>query len=306
MDVTGNGDPGSPYVIDVVIDDEADNQLSCVDTVDGGLYVPPASVEVGDTFCIGLSGTGFPGDPITADPILDTVDPGNLLSCGADGLAANVNTDVSDCVALSGAGTLGDPLVAEIAISLDPGNVITCESDGLYAPAASTGAIDIFGRIGLATAFSSSAGVGTVNFNFPYDVVDQDMGGITDIANSQMVVPVGGDGWYQMQLMITEEPPFGDSYEGSGATEYYWMQLGFLIDGTSNEFLTRFPLFVNLGVATTFSALMYLNAGQTVEGSVLIASTNGAAAIGARAYYTGSGIGGLIHANHLSLTRVGV
>src|SRR5690606_18967763 len=145
VEVTGSGLPAVPYVVSVVVDPDETNQLSCGV---GGLYDPPASVEVDDTACIDLAGSGCPGDPILATPIIASLgmyypDSVNLLECTEDGLQVVLHLEEGDCVALSGSGSESDPLRADLLVSSEEGNIAQCLEDGLFIPAAAAGAIDI-------------------------------------------------------------------------------------------------------------------------------------------------------------------
>jgi hypothetical protein len=209
--VAGNGNPGAPYRVNLEIDPAVDNQAVCGED---GLYVPPPSAEVADTSCIALDGTGAPGDPITAEPIISPI-AGNLLECiefppnPNPGLAALLNVLDSDCIDFSGDGTPGSPLTAEPFISDDPGNVFECRADGMYVPATSQGLVECRCTIErtLDQIVPASAGAcSTLADLVIYDTVFDDPSGMADILSSSIIVPVGCEGIYKVTLQERDDP----------------------------------------------------------------------------------------------------
>ena len=130
---SGDGSPGSPFTIGIVIDPASSNLLVCNET---GLYAAPVVVD--DTSCIDVSGTGTVLDPLLISPVIDP-DGDNILECGIAGLFVD-GTDVpvsgvgnTSCIILSGDGTVGDPLLATPVIAAVAGNILTCGASGLVA-----------------------------------------------------------------------------------------------------------------------------------------------------------------------------
>lgn len=82
--VVGNGTPGSPYIVSVLVDPDPANIL---EADEDGLFVslPTPAVVSEETDCIDMEGTGTPVDPLRASPRIDPV-PSNTLSCGPDGM----------------------------------------------------------------------------------------------------------------------------------------------------------------------------------------------------------------------------
>lgn len=277
--VTGNGSPGTPYNVDVKVDPDADNQVSCQP---GGLFVPPPTVVVADTDCVNMDGTGAEGDPITASPILDE-DVCNVLSCGPDGFLGRIFTEDSDCASMTGCGTEGDPLIPAVRISSDPGNVMTCHGDGLYMGAAGAGAIDIHGSLGLSMAYSTPVGVGSVAITpFPFDVVQTDFGSVTDVANSRFEIPIGGAGWYRVQAKYVENGLGGDSFESGGA--FYQIEFGIAVPGKRRLISKSVPLMVNLDQLYDVSGVIYLDVGDHVIPFLNIIESTGLLAVAARPF----------------------
>jgi hypothetical protein len=106
---SGDGSVSTPYVVSVVVDPAAVNILECGA---GGLLV---ELETADTTCIDLSGTGTALSPLFATPIIDGVENGNILSCGAAGLVAGGQPFYDFVQALSVAGNVGAINAAAIA-----------------------------------------------------------------------------------------------------------------------------------------------------------------------------------------------
>lgn len=185
--VSGTGNPGSPFRVDVEVNPDETNQLACGDN---GLFVPPPTVAVEDTDCVDMGGTGDPDDPITATPIVDP-DPCNLLACGADGLGVQLNTEDGECLRFLGCGTVDDPLTGEPIISIAEGNVLEC-NNGLFVPAVASGAIQVYGRMYYGDDHTIASSITGAHGIIEYDTVVDDIGGICDAANNRFVVPVGG------------------------------------------------------------------------------------------------------------------
>jgi hypothetical protein len=170
-----------PAVISVEVDPDADNQLTCNPT---GLFVPPSSIEVADTDCIDLNGTGSPGNPVTATPILSP-DPANQLECVAApdplaGLRARAYVVGVDCVNVSGTGILADPYEVGLEISPDSGNVLECRSNGAYVPAVSQAAIGCRATLlhnGVLPTVLPPAAAGATSETFiDYDYIEESLG----------------------------------------------------------------------------------------------------------------------------------
>lgn len=91
---------------------DADNQV--VFGTDGGIYVPVgggATVVVGDTDTIDMSGDGSGGNPVRGDVRIDGAAAGNLLVAGPGGLSAAVTPGCG----LDGEGTPGAPLIVAVS-----------------------------------------------------------------------------------------------------------------------------------------------------------------------------------------------
>jgi hypothetical protein len=209
VEVTGNGTPGSPYVVSAVVDPAETNELSCGED---GLYVGPPTIAAEDTDCIALTGTGSGDDPLTADPIIDP-NASNLLECENDGLRVILNTAPSDCVTLTGDGTLGDPLIPEAVLSADVGNMVECRADGLFVPAVSQGSIDYRATqffSGACACVIAGAAIGVqastfIDYDIPSDVVGlttHECGATGPYPNSCIEVPIGGGGVYLVQATM--------------------------------------------------------------------------------------------------------
>lgn len=120
--VTGSGSAAVPYTVAAKVDVAGTNQLTCGVN---GLFVPAGSVEVGNTACIDLAGTGFTGDPILATPDL-SVDVANGFECRADGIWTP-GTLHSSAVAVGNVGPGVDTL-ASVSV---PGNTLGATGDRL-------------------------------------------------------------------------------------------------------------------------------------------------------------------------------
>lgn len=280
-EVTGNGNPGTPYVINVLVDDDADNQLSCVADApgdDGGLYVPPPTIVVADTDCIAMTGTGTTLDPVSASP---TLDPSleNLLACSATGLMADLVYTDGATINFSGVGTGATPLTAEATVSPDAGNILAARANGLYVATAGVGTLDIYGSLGLSAVYTTPAGVGAVAVSpFPWDVVQQDNGTITDLAGSRFLVPVGGAGWYHLFAKWRELTP-GDSFEGTGA--YYQVRVA--INGSGRIICAKtIDLLCDLPQEYWVEDVVYLAAGDSITCSFTVTESTGLLAIAGR------------------------
>lgn len=280
--VAGNGDTGTPYTVSTLIDSTEDNQVSCAD----GLYVPPASVEVGDTNCIALSGTGFPGDPILANPTIDP-DASNLLACTVDGLLSSIVTVDIPCFQLSGDGTAVDPLSGEAIVSPTVGNQLSCTGNGLFVDPVQTQTIEFAGRIGLGAAYSTPAGVGVVVLaKFPFDTVYSDVGGVTDIALNQLKVPVGGAGWYFIGLDMQEFGSGLDCFETTAA--FYQLTTSINTTGATNNGTVAKCIVGLLGdenVSYSMSAVEWLDEGDAVYHQWAVSESTNLLAIVQRPYH---------------------
>lgn len=170
IDVTGSGTLADPYVVDVNLDADPNNQLTCgpdgllVVPADGsetvinagsnvtvtgtGTLVDPYIIsaldgnglQVADSDCIDLTltGTGSEIDPwiISANPIIST-DPGNAIECRVNGLFAVPDVDIvgldTSCIDL----TVVEAPAGTFTISANPvidpnlANILTCGPTGL-------------------------------------------------------------------------------------------------------------------------------------------------------------------------------
>lgn len=281
--VTGNGNPGTPYVINVKIDDDASNQLTCVADApgdEGGLYVPPPTIEVADTDCIAMSGTGTALDPVEAEPILNPSNE-NLLACGVSGLMADLVYTDGGSVNFSGRGNAGSPLTAEVTASPDVGNVVQIRGNGVFVPTGTVGTLDIYGSLGRSGGYASPGGVGVVTVGpFPFDTVQQDNGTITDVAGSRFLVPVGGAGWYHLMAKWRESVP-GDSFEATG--DYYQVRVA--INGSGRIICAKtVDLLCDLPQEYWVEDVVYLNVADSITCSLTITESTGLLAIAARTY----------------------
>jgi hypothetical protein len=131
--VSGDGSPGAPFTVGVLVDPASSNLLVCNET---GLYAAPPTVD--DTSCIEVSGTGTVLDPYVITPVIDP-DLDNILECGIAGLfvdGSNIpvaGVGDTNCILLSGDGTVGDPLLATPVIAAVAGNILECGASGLVA-----------------------------------------------------------------------------------------------------------------------------------------------------------------------------
>lgn len=258
IEVTGNGNPGAPYNVNLLVDPDENNQLVCNDP--DGAYVPPPSIEVDDTDCIDLSGTGYPGDPVTADLVVDP-DAANLSICGASGLITELFTADGDCVALTGAGTVADPLTPETVLSADSGNIAECRANGLFVPTSGVGSINIYGYIyrsgsQVIPASLSNGADGKIQFNSTVS----DVGAIVDIANNRMVIPAGGSGYYFMRASVLTDSTNPDS---SGADQWVIGPKILVNGGISAQ--TSVARYGSTPDRTEVTTLLALSAGDLVE-----------------------------------------
>jgi hypothetical protein len=210
--VAGNGNPASPYRVNVQIDPAADNQVSCGQN---GLYVPPSSIEVADSDCIDMQGTGFPGNPVTATPIVST-DPSNLLECVPSpdpnsGLRARLFAGDTGCITVTGDGTAANPLLIGLEISPDSGNTLQCRPNGAYVPAVTQAPVNYRATLihnGVCPTILPAAPFATTSSDFiDYDTVEEAVGlvphlcgaGGSPYPNTCIEVPIGGGGIYLIQ-----------------------------------------------------------------------------------------------------------
>lgn len=87
----GSGSAGDPYVIDVLIDPNVENLLSCEQN--GLLAVLDA--QAGSS-CVSVSGVGTAGDPVIVDVVIDP-DPLNTLECRGGGLFTEGGAGILEC-----------------------------------------------------------------------------------------------------------------------------------------------------------------------------------------------------------------
>jgi hypothetical protein len=143
--ISGNGLPGTPFVIsgDVKVSADVGNQII---VEPDGLFVPesdPTVVQAVDTNTIDqtVTGTGTPGDPylVSGQVKISPTTQGNLLTTQPDGLALTCES-VQDCIgeAVAAGNGLeyddaGNALSADI--SGDVGNILAFGGDGgLFVP----------------------------------------------------------------------------------------------------------------------------------------------------------------------------
>ena len=264
--VTGSGSASSPFKVNVEINPDLTNKIQCTVL---GLLVPDGGVSTLDTNCIAITGDGSVALPLSATPILDA-NVCNLLSCGVNGLVALAFTTDTNCILLSGCGTNGDPFVADLRISAAPGNVALCTPLGLYVPAVAAGAIQYEGEIYLTATQTIPGAVGATSGIVLFDLVINDLGAVTDIANNRFLIPVGGAGWYVIHGAIGAQSA---EYGLSGASANgYQQQLAILINGSPglskgwvNEAVMNKSLLVSSRLTQVLDGGTYLNAGDTVE-----------------------------------------
>jgi len=277
ISVTGTGSPSSPYTTSLIVDPDATNALSCLAD---GAYVPELTHQ--DSTNIFLVGAGVPGDPLIADLILDP-DPCNMshgdVSTG-DGVGLLTTLIVADgnCVDLSGCGVLADPLTAELIVDPDVTNALSCTVDGAYV---GLPYIDIYGSMGRNAAYSSAVGAGTVTVAaFPWDFIQEDQGGICDVANNQFVVPVGGHGWYHIKAHWVETGT-SDSFEASGKFYQVATQItgsGRTISSMTYEVMSAIPIVYEL------EEIVYLIEGDIVLTPWAVRESTNLLALAARVF----------------------
>lgn len=149
-------------------------------------------------------GTGFPGDPVIAEVLLDPYEC-NLLLCSDEGFVATLAIEASDCAEFTGCGTGADPLVPNVIVSPDGGNALECTENGLYVATSAAPTLGFAAEMTVAADFSETGGSPTATTIVPFDTVSFDIGGLTDPTNDQMVIPTGGAGFYQIDAYVVDK-----------------------------------------------------------------------------------------------------
>jgi hypothetical protein len=222
--------------------------------------------EVVDTFTIDatLLGSGSSADPWLLSQNV-RIDPDGMITVTLSGLLALVSGIDGDCTTLTGDGSPGNPLRVDVNISALPGNVASCAGDGIFVPAVAAGAVQYTGQIKATVAQVIPVfAVNSLSAQIEFDTVVFDVGGITDIANDQFLIPAGGQGYYHIEATI---PTTGATNSGGTGgyvdaieTVFFEVNGAALLDGRQ-----VFDRASALGRTNTHSFTHYLNAGDTVD-----------------------------------------